>query len=209
MTTFGNWLSPRHVELAYINHVVKWIETYVAEAERQFGIPPHSLPIPAFGQFTVHRSEFEKWPEDQTPAILVLAPGLAGEVRREADRSVTAPIAVAFGVIAAAGATFEDAAAEIAQVIGLGIREIVLNLKPEGLEIAGVELIDEQYGDIEKRSLGSSRIIFRIWVKNWTVRGGPIDRVDPPVEPYEPSGDWPIVQVGKTNLFLELTRRID
>lgn len=210
MTVFGDWTSPRHIELAYIDHIERWITTYIAEAERQFGIDARSLPVPARGQFTVHRSEFEKWPEDQTPAILVLAPGLAGDPRREADKSLTAPIAIGFGIIAAAGAIFEDAAAEIAQIIGVSIREIVLNLRPIGLDVAGVELLDEQYGDVEKRSLGSSRLIFRVWVKNWSPGpSGPIDRVNPPDDPYLPSGNYPTVQPGKIFIELNNTRRID
>lgn len=208
MRAFGTLMSPRHIELAYIAHVSKWITTYIAESERQFGITARAVPVPQPGQFTVHRSEFEKWPEDETPAVLVIAPGLAGTPRREADRSLTAPIALAFGVIAAAGPTFEDQAAEIAQVIGLNIREIVRNLKPDGIDIDSIELLDEQYGDVEKRGLGSSRVIFRIWVKNWSPsRAAPIDRSDPPDDPYVPLSTWPLV--AETNLYLTLTRRID
>lgn len=210
MTTFKTWTSPRQIELAYIAHVSKWIETYIAEAERQFEIPPRSVPVPRHGQFTVHRSEFEKWPEDQTPAIIVLAPGLAGEPRREADRTMTAPIALAFGAIAAGGPVFEDQAAEVAQIIGVSIREIVLNLRPDDIEIAGIDLLDEQYGDVDRRDLGSSRVIFRVWVKGWSPGpSGPIDRSDPPDDPYLPSGDWPLVQPGKIFIHLNNARRID
>lgn len=208
MSVFGTWISPRHIELAYKDHLGKWITTYIAEAERQFGIPARSIPVPGAGQFTVHRSEFEKYPDDQTPAVLVLAPGLAGTPRREADRSLTAPIALAFGVIAAGGPTFEDQAAEVAQIIGLAIREIVRNLEPEDIEVDGIELLDEQYGDIEQRGMGSSRVIFRVWVKNWAPgRARPIDLSNPPIDPYQPPGDWPLVSTH--NVYLNLTRRID
>lgn len=212
MSRFGSWTSPRHVELAFIHLVNKWLPTYIAEAERQFGIPPRSLPVPARGQFTVSRQEFIKWPENQTPAILVLAPGLAGDTRREADRSVTAPVAVGFGVITAAsvfGAEGgESAATEVAQIIGVAIREIVLRLPPDDVSVAGIELLDEQYGDIEERNMGSSRVIFRVWVRNWgSGSGGPIDRNEPPEDPYDPPGDLPTVEGIYLTMFN--ARRID
>ncbi len=202
-------MSPRHIELSYIEHLDKWLEVFIAEAERQFGIEPQLIPVPRRGQYTVSREEFQKYPEDQTPAILVLAPGLAGEPRREADRSLTAPIALAFGVItSSAPFTDNDAATEVAQVIGVAIREIVLRLPPEGLKVKGVQLIDERYGDIEKRSMGSSRIIFTIDVAEWSPgRGGPVNREEPPVDPYDPPGDYPIVQ--ETFVHLSNARRID
>lgn len=210
MSTFGNWLSPRHVEAAYIDHVVKWLETFVAEAERQFGFTARSIPVPHRGQFTVSREDFQKMPEDQTPAVLVLAPGMAGEARREADRSLTAPIALAFGVIAYTPALEQGLATEIAQILGLAIREIVLRLPPDDLEVKGVRLIDERYGDLEERSMGSSRVIFTVDVANWSPgSGGPVDRTDPPEDPYDPPGNYPLVQPGKIFPFIEQKERID
>jgi hypothetical protein len=208
VSRFGQWTSPRHVEVAYVDLVSKWIMEYVAEAERQFGLDIRSVPVPAKGQFTVRRSEFIKWPQDQSPAVLVFAPGLVGEPRREADRTLTAPLGIGFGVVAAAGAIFEDAAEEVAQILGVCIREIVTHLPPEGIEVAGVQLLDEQYGEVDKRGLGSSRIIFQVWIKNWGAgKGGPFNREVPREDPYVPSGDNPIVQTTSVQLFN--TRRIE
>ncbi len=209
MSVFGTWTYPRQIELAYIEHVNKWLATFIAEAERQFGIPARAVPVPARGQFTVSREEFQKYPEHQTPAVLVMAPGLAGEPRREADRSLTAPIALAFGVVAASP-HIEDAAAEIAQLIGVAIREIVLRLRPEDLDVKAVRLVDERYGDIEKRTMGSARIVFTIDVAGWSPgKGGPVSRTDPPVDPYDPPGDLTTVQPGKTFVQLSNARSLD
>lgn len=208
MSTFGKWTSPREIENGYIAHVDKWLTTFIAEAERQFGIPPRTVPVPRLGQFTVSRDEFQKYPEDQTPAILVMAPGLAGEPRRESDRSLTAPVALAFGVVAASPFVDDNAAAEVAQVIGLSIRELVLRLPPEDLDVIAVTLIDERYGDIEKRSMGSARIVFQVDVAGWSPgKGGPVDRIVPPADPYLPPGDYPTVQT--TFVTLSNARRID
>lgn len=206
MSRFGTWTSPRHVETSYIDLVNKWLPTYIAEAERQFGLAARTLPVPERGQYTTSRDQFQKWPEDQTPAVIVLAPGLAGDARKEADRSWTAPVGLGFGVIAAT--PFFEAATELAQILAVAIREIVLHLPPEGIKVDSVELLDEQYGDVENRALGSSRVIFRVWVRNWgSGEGGPINRQDPPDDPYTDPGERPTV----TSVFVNLTnaRRID
>lgn len=198
VSTFGLWTSPRKIEKAIIDHCVKWGETFIAEAERQFGIPARSIPVPEEGQYTTVRDTFEKWPEDQTPAVLVISPGVSSSARREADRSLTAPVGIALGVIASSG--FEGAGAETAQIIGVALRELLTSWVPiEGLDLAQpVELVVEGYGDIPaggERTMGSSRIGLVFWVKNWAaIGGGPLDRTTPPDDPYAAPAEAPTVQ---------------
>jgi hypothetical protein len=99
VTTFPIMMTGRHVEEAVIETCVKWGAEFISEGERQFGIEPHSVPVPALGQYTTTSTAFEKWPEDQTPAVLVIAPGLTGPPRIEADRSLTAPLGLGLGFL--------------------------------------------------------------------------------------------------------------
>lgn len=196
VSVYGKWIAPRHVEQAIIDHLVLRGAEYIAEAERQFGIEPRSIPVPQEGQFTTVRDTFEKWPEDQTPVVLIMSPGVSSAPRRETDRSLTAPVAIALGVIVSSG--FPGAGAEAAQIIGTAFKNLMLQLPPAGLDTAGVELQVEAYGDIPaagERTMGSSRIGFHVWVKNWAaLGGGPLDRNAPPPDPYVAPGDWPRVE---------------
>lgn len=197
MSIFGDWVAPRQVEQAIIDHCVKWGETYVAEAERQFGIPPESIPVPAQGQFTTVRRIFEKDPEDQGPAVLVINPGLAGAPRREADRTLTAPLALGLGF--AMNIAIEGAGAEVAQILATAYKHLMLQPLPMlNIDRESIQLVDEKYDDVPRgaeRSLGTARLVFVLWVRKWAaLTGGPLDRENPPPDPYEPPEELPRVE---------------
>lgn len=208
MSTFNDWTAPRHIEQAIIDHLLKWGTTYIAEAERQFNIEARSVPVPEAGQFTTVREEFEKWPEMETPAVLVIAPGLAGTPRLEADRSLTAPVAIGVATLVDTPGHPPGTATEAAQVMGVAYRQLMLTLPPEGIDVEAVELRDERYGDVKDdnaRTSGSARIVMVYWVRRWGWRkGGPIDRTDPPADPYAVPGDYPTVD--PTKIFLNIDK---
>jgi hypothetical protein len=215
MTTFPHMLSGRHVEQAVIETCVKWSEEFIAETERQFGIPAHSVPVPTEGQYTSTSQTFEKWPEEETPAVLVLAPGLVGKPRREADRSLTAPVAVGLGFLVGTGHG-SAANRELAQFYAAAYSELMLRIPlilqgiPLGVE--SVEYLDERYNDIpgnRERMLAAARLVFSVGVKNWrSLKGGPPEP-DPRPNPYvDPPAEWPTVLTVFRTLNEE-TRRID
>lgn len=216
--TFPNFLTGRHVESAIIATCVKWGEEWLAEAERQFGLAPHTLPVLAEGQFTTTSATFEKYPEDQLPAALVIAAGLAGKARREADRSFTAPVGIGIGFLVSTGHG-ADANRELASIYSATYCELLLRhpLEPafDGTIVKLDEIIweDERYGDVpgqREKVLGGSRIIFTFWVKNFRdAHGGPPDRTDPRPDPYGvPTPGLPTIQTIFRSLN-DVTRRID
>jgi hypothetical protein len=200
MSTFPDALSGRHVEQAVIETCVNWGEEFVAEYERQFGIPARSVPVPEEGQFTTTSQTFEKWPEEQTPAVLVLAPGLTGKPRREADRSLTAPVAVGLGFLAGTGHG-SDANREMAQLYAAAYSELMLRIPltllgtPLGVE--SIDYIDERYSDTpgnRERMLAAARLVFVVNVKNWRSLSGKPPEADPRPNPYvDPPIEWPTV----------------
>lgn len=214
MTTFPHMISGRHVEQAVIETCVKWGEEFVAEAERQFAIPARSVPVPDEGQFTSTSETFEKWPEEETPAVLVLAPGLAGVPRKEADHSLTAPVAVGLGFLVSTGHG-TDANRELAQFYAAAYSELILRMPLQLLGVRlGVEFVeyrDERYTDIpgkRERVLGAARLVFVIGVKNWRSLRGLPPEPDPRPNPYiDPPAEWPTVgSIFRT--FNDETRRI-
>lgn len=211
MSNFRIFYAGRHVEEAVILTLLKWGQTWIAETERQNNIEPRKLPVPQRGQFTTISEVFLKWPEDQTPVVLVISRGLDGPPRVEADRSLTAPVVVDLGFIASSG--FYNAAREVAQLLAAAYSQVLLRHPLEELETDGVEYLGERYGDLptqEDRFMGAARLSFRIWVKNWrNERGGPINRDEPPDDPYQPGGTLPTVHPDRINVTIDPVRRID
>lgn len=210
MSDFPAFLTGRHVERAVIDTCVKWGAEFIADAERQFTIQPHAVPVPDEGQFTTTSSEFEKFPEDQTPAVLIIAPGLAGEPRQEADRSLTAPVALGVGILVSTGHGVE-ANRDAAQILAGAYCELLLRMPLEGLDVDSIEYIDERYTDIPgraERTLAAARLVFTIWVRNWrSLKGGPPDRSAPRPDPYPDPG--PLPRVSKTFVSINNVRSID
>lgn len=210
MSRFGTWTSPRNVEESIRDFLAAWIEEFIAEAERQFGIDPRSIPVPGLGQFVLRRDDFEKWPEEQMPVVLIQSPGAVAELRREADRSLTAPIAFQLAVLTSSGGHPDNAAQESAQIIGTALKQLLDNLPIDGLKTDGLPLLmDEQYDGIpfaKQRDLGSVRLIYRIWVRNWVVKGRP-PKPEPRPDPYGDPGDYPTVREDGIGITLD-NRRI-
>lgn len=204
MSTFGSWTGPTDVNARLVAHGLKWITEFLAEIERQKGLDPRDLPVPGEGQWTVSRDEFEKWPEDQTPAVFVITPGLTGTPRQEGDGSLTAPVAFSVAVQTSSGGHGKDASDELAHFYGTALKQLYLAPLPiEGLRLGGpVTLIDERYDDIpfiKRRDLGSARLIFSLWVRDWVTHGRP-PRKEPREDPYQDPGNRP--RVATTNLEL-------
>lgn len=194
--TFPVVKAGRHVERAVIECCLRWGETWIAAIERQEGLRPRSLPVPAAGQFTTTSEDFVNWPEDQLPVVLVISPGLAGTVRTEADRSLTAPVGIALGILTST--SFGDAQTrEVAHWYAMAYSEVLLRHELE-IEVDEIRYIDERYGDIvreDQRALGAARVIFSIEVRNWrSSEGGPLYFERPPADPYAPPGELPRVE---------------
>jgi hypothetical protein len=73
-SAIGPIVSGHDVEQATLAVLRRWMPTYLAEAERQTGRVVGSLPV--IRGWTV-ATTFDKWPEDQLPAIVLISPGLA------------------------------------------------------------------------------------------------------------------------------------
>jgi hypothetical protein len=219
--TFPKFVSPKLVEESIIQTLLTYGVFWIAEAERQYGIPARSLPVPERGQFTTVSEVWRKWPEDQCPAVLVLAGGLTGEPRVEADRSMTAPVGIALGVIASSSQP--GVGRELAQIYGAAYSQALLRhrlvppVEDYVVEADGApQFLDERWNDVlreEERFMGTSRVVFNIWIKNWRSHaGGPLmypyedDGPDLP-DPYDPPANWP--QVETVYPHITNTRSID
>lgn len=72
MTPFGQILTGPQVEAAVLQTLRLWTPHYLDELGRQLTLP-NALPAPR--SYRVW-SDQEHWPEDQTPAVIVVCPGI-------------------------------------------------------------------------------------------------------------------------------------
>jgi hypothetical protein len=110
-----------------------YIAPYLGDAARAEGKAPDWIAPPA--SYRVAR-EVMKWPESQTPALIVAVPGTSGAPRQRGSHDLAATWAVTFGAIVA-GTDDEDTDAQ-ASIYEAAMRAMVLkqggNLPPLDVE---------------------------------------------------------------------------
>ena len=186
-TAIGPIVTGRDVELAALDTLKAWSSVYIAEAERQSGRVAGSLPrIRAW----TTAADFEKWPEDQLPCVLLIAPGLAAPPRADGAGLYAAEFSMGFAVIVST-ATLEETA-KVAKLYCAALRTCLIQHESLGGVAAGLTWLDENYDDlpsIDTRSLGAGQAIFAVEVRDISRRwNGP---QEPPADPLAPIEDDP------------------
>lgn len=206
MTTgpFGTVVTRIQIADAVKTVLQDWLPAYIAEIERQNDLTPQSLPMP---RSYSTRTEVTKWGEEQTPAVVIVSPGLSGPPRRDGDGDWQAPWAIAVGVITSGSS--QESVIENSSFYGAAVRACLLQRTP----LPGVDgrllWLDESYTDIpenDSRSLAAARIEFECLIPNAVGdMDGPAPNVEPPEDPYTEPADWPTVET----THLTTTRRTD
>ena len=185
---FGPILDKTDVENAMEEHLRLWLPTYLAELERQKGYEPETIRTPVAW---LRSNDFSKWPEDHTPAILIISPGLVGDPTREGSSVWSAPYGV--GVAAVVSSIDRDSTRKLAGFYGAAIRAAVLQHPSLGNFARDTNWVDERFDDVpqeDERSLASAQEVFRVDVFGVTAgRTGP---KTPPEDPYAIPADPPI-----------------
>lgn len=171
-----------------------WIDTYLNEIERIEGYTPGSIQRP---RGIVTASEFDKWPEDALPVLLVISPGLTQPPERRGDSSYEARWAV--GVAAVVSDINVLQTRRLAMAYGAAVRAAMLQHAKLGGFASYLDWLDETYGDIpfaDSRSIEAVRIVFEVGVENVVRRAAGPDVPAPiPVgnAPQSDPGPWPSV----------------
>jgi hypothetical protein len=178
-SAIGPIVSGRDVELAVLTFLKRWSGTYIAECERQRGRPPGSLP--RIRGWTV-ASEFEKWPEDQLPCVLLVSPGLAEAPTPDGGGFFRAKFTLGLAVIVST-ATANDTA-DLAKLYCAAMRAAILQHQSLEGFARGIEWLDENYDDlpsVDTRSLGAGQAIFAVEIDGFARRwNGPTTPGEPP-----------------------------
>lgn len=187
---FGEILLGSNVEQAVIANLKTWFPTYLAEVERQEGVTAHSIPEPR-SYDTVN--DFQKWPENQLPAVVVVSPGLAGLPMTEGDGRTRAAWIVGIAVVASA--KDKRSTQNLAKLYAAVVRTLMLQQQSLGGIGMGTSWRHESYTDIpasDERTLGSCQVIFEVDIGD--VVHARMGLAQPPDDPYSPDPEWPTVE---------------
>lgn len=199
ISIFGPIKTRRGLETRVMTTLHAWIETYLREVERQeeFG---RELPNP---RSYTRRTEFDKFPEDQLPAVIVVSPGFARPPRKEGDGLITGFYTLAVVVVASAPdpVTVRDNL----DIYTAAVRAIMLQKRSHGQYADNVEYLNETYDtgpEEQSRTLAASTLELVVEVSDiadWS--GGPITNL-PPDPDTQPGTEWPTVDVAHATIHL-------
>lgn len=201
MTLFGRILTGADVEEWCVELARKWAGTYLAEVERQRGIEAGALQRPrAF----LRVPTFDKWPEDQLPAVLIVSVGLAEVPLRVGAGPFRARWQMGLGCICSARTQTESHA--MAMLYTAALRALFVQRPSLEGRARGVVWQDETYEDQleydDTRSLSAGIAQFTVEVDDVvTANAGPVT----PDQPLDPDTlPWPEdVDVQTTDVQIE------
>jgi hypothetical protein len=201
--SIGAIVTGRDVELAALTFLKRWAGTYLAECERQRAMTPGALP--RIRSWTT-APDFETWPEDQLPCVLLVSPGLADAPLPDGAGVYRAKFTLGVAVIVSTARM--DETARLAKLYVAAMRAAILQHQSLEGFASGIEWLDENYDDlpsIDDRSLGAGQAIFAVQVDGFARRwNGPKTPQDPPDPDTDPLPTDPYVQPGRVGI--EVTR---
>lgn len=206
MTTsaFGPLVSAVQVEDHIEAVLERWLPSYLYELERTNGITVGTLPAI---RSVVRSSELEKFPEDQTPALMIGSPGLTDPPVADGGGYYTATWQITVGVQIVAGPNRR--ALELARLYALAVRAAVLQQQQDPGLTAPVQMVrvdwrDERYDlldSIDDRSVCVGRVELAVTVAEVLQTGlGPLDPLIPPQPPLPTSPAWPTAETVITSI---------
>lgn len=190
MTSFGRIVIADEVRDAVVAHAVAWLPTYLAELERQRGLAPEA--VPRLRSIAKH-NELTRWPEEQLPSLLAIAPGISEEPAKQGRGLVTATYVVGLSIVCSA--RDQESADKLANLYGAALRTLMVQQQViDGIPVESVKWLSEEAGEVDDdqdRTLAAVYSIFAIDVVVMDASKGPLGV---PAEPYADGGDLPTVQ---------------
>lgn len=176
-----------------------WLPAYLAEIERQNNLDPESLPH--IRSWTT-RTTPTKWVEEQTPACVIVCPGLAGIPQRDGNGIWQAPWGVGVAIVTSGNS--QETVIENSGYYGAAVRACLLQQQPlDGID-GRLRWLDEDYAEIpesKSRTVAAGRVEFEVLIPVAVDdMAGPLAVPD---DPYLPPG--PIPTVNQTHLNTEAT----
>lgn len=179
-TTAGIVITGADVEDAVLTHLKTWFQTYLYAIEEAQSLSYDSLPVPR-GWFAVN--EFDKFPDDQLPTVLVVSPGLYDEPREEGRGRIRARWTIGVGVVVAG--PDRDTTRRLSRWYIAAARLAMVQQQSLGGFSTGVNWLSEDYTQLDvedARFLAAGTANFWVEVtqagERWEGPGSPV--VSPP-----------------------------
>lgn len=196
MSIFGDLFGGDQVDSALIDLLELWMPTYLTEVVRQRGLEielerPRSIRAVA---------EFESWPEEQEPSIVIVNPGILERPKKEGDGSFGAlwPVEICISCSAAT----QSEARRNSQLYIAAARGCIMQRRSLGAGMGGTDWSGENYELIaaeQRRTKAGAKASFTVERDPvLTVGAGP---TDPELVP-QPE-DWPEVKTTQVTVEKE------
>jgi hypothetical protein len=193
---FGQIVTGQDVEQWCLEELSTWSSTYLAEVERQAGLPAGSL---ARVKSWVVAASFDQWPEDQLPRGLLVSVGLSELPLRSGDGSYNARWQMGLGVVVSSRTEAETH--RLAMLYVAAHRTLLIQRPSLGGRALGVVWQDENYDQLpfdDVRSLGAGMANFTVEVENVATWGLGPNTPDVPISPDD-TVPWPPYQEVQTH----------
>lgn len=186
--TFGTIRTDDEIEDAVTATLKKWLPTYMSEVERQLNLTPPYYERPSAGSFTT-RTDFDKFPEDMLPLIVIVSTGVEDDPVREGRGFYRARYVM--GVTNIVSSTEEVFSRQYAYRMGAAIRAALIHHQSldRGVDgdVRGVDWLgsrNDELGSEDGRTIWACRQAFSVEVAEVLQRGvGPVGPTDPEVDP--------------------------
>jgi hypothetical protein len=160
-TLFGRLIESTDVQNAAQETIEEWIETYLAEYERQRELDPKTIQvIETYTQV----NEFRDWAGNETPVCVIVSPELP-ETSKKGGGEYTGQFILGIGIIVQADT--RPNTNKMARAYGAIIRQLLLQQAGLGGLASGITFESEKYNDVpegEDRAQASAQVIFTVEV---------------------------------------------
>jgi hypothetical protein len=163
-TLFERIVTGHDVEQWVLELLRRWSGTYLSEVERQHGYEAGAIARVKGWAIGV---SFDKWPEDQLPAVIVVSPGLVPPPTKTGEGRYSARWRIDVGIVCSA-ATQEKSHEQAMLFVAAHKAIIAQHPSLEG-HAAGALWLDESYDQLDyddSRSLYSGTASFAVEVDN-------------------------------------------
>jgi hypothetical protein len=200
MTIFGTIKTRTDLEAAAKLTLQTWFSTYLAEVERQHDVVAGSYERPHSYTTT---NDFEKFDEDQLPAIIIVSPGMTAAPVKQGNGQYRTTWSLGVGVVCSGND--ENDVRTMVDIYTAAIRTLLVQRPSLGQFAAALNYEDERYDEgvstAKRRSLQAGYVLCSVEVDGVVdASGGPITPSDPPTPATDPIPDWPIATSGSVTV---------
>jgi hypothetical protein len=196
-------LDPTVAEDAVTDTLKLFIETYTAHIVRGKGLDPAKYQLAPKSWRTVNEGPAPKWPEDQLPAIYVVAQGVLDDPVQDGDGWVDATFRV--HVAAVVSASGEESANDLCKIYMGAIWGAIVQHRSLGGKAAWTAWRGGQWdviGAEQARTLAGGELIFDVHIEHVVNAFEGLDAPEPGHPPDEPDA-WPTVDEGGASAVIE------